>query len=54
MMFAKKTGKSDFELAFLGRTRYTNVFEAHGVGISPPQLTDSSVQRQVRLSLYKI
>jgi hypothetical protein len=41
-MFAKKTEKSDFELAFLGRTGYTNVVEAHGVGMSPLPLTGFS------------
>jgi hypothetical protein len=34
-MFAKKTKKSDFKLAFFARNRYTNVVESHGVGDKP-------------------
>jgi hypothetical protein len=37
-MFAKKTKKSDFKLAFFAYNRYTTIIEAHGVGNNPLQL----------------
>jgi hypothetical protein len=45
-MFAKKKKKSDFRLAFFACNGYTNIIEAHGVGINPLLLTNLS--RSVR------